>query len=99
MASRTSDKALREISSTSRISFPARSGSRSISLPASSDLRVITDKVCPNVMQIARNALAFGDLGQIFDFLVGLAQAAVRAVTLGEKNVARADQHGKGGGP
>ena len=40
--------ACREICSTSRISFPARCGSRSINLPASSDFSVMTDSVCPS---------------------------------------------------
>ena len=47
IASRTSVKACREICSTSRISFPARCGSRSINLPASSDFSVMTESVCP----------------------------------------------------
>ena len=100
IASRTSDNACREISSTSRISFPARCGSRSISLPASSDFNVITDSVCPkHIMQIARNALALGDLGEVLDFFIGLAQLPVHAVALGKEDVARANEDGKDSGP
>ncbi len=46
-------------------------------------------------MQIARNALALGDLRQVLDLFVGLAQLPVHAVALGEERVSRADDHGK----
>ncbi len=46
-------------------------------------------------MQIARNALALGHFGQVFDFFVRLAQLAVHAIALGEKDVTGADDHRK----
>jgi hypothetical protein len=48
-----------------------------------------------NVMQIARDAFALGDLGQVFDLFVGLAQFPVHAVALGEECISRADHHWK----
>ncbi len=51
-------RARREISSTSRISFPARCGSRLISLPANSDFSVITDSVCPSTSCRSRAILS-----------------------------------------
>src|SRR5882672_2808225 len=46
-------------------------------------------------MQVAGDALALSDLGEIFDFFISLAQFAVDAVALGEKDVPRANQHWK----
>src|SRR5450631_3811028 len=46
-------------------------------------------------MQVARNALALGDLGQVLDFFVGFAQFAIHAIALGKECIPRANNHGK----
>ena len=49
-------------------------------------------------MQIASDAFAFRDCGQMFNFFVGLAQAAIHAIALGEERISRADDDGKQAG-
>jgi hypothetical protein len=71
MVLRTSARAGREIRSTSAISALARAGSRLINFPANSDFKMTTDNVCPeDVVQIARDALAFRHLGQMLDLFL-----------------------------
>ena len=41
-----------------------------------------------NVMQIAGDAFALGDFGEMLDFFVGLAQLPVHAIALGEEDIA-----------
>src|SRR5271166_2033270 len=86
MASRTSDRAWREICSTSRISLPARSGSRSISFQDDDG-----ERVSQNVVEIAGNALALGHFGEMFNFFLSANQLAVGAISLREMDIAGTD--------